>query len=569
MRLDRTRADAGAATAMRDAEGLVQVQMRNIRAPLAGPGQADQGVEVGAIGVDLAAMLVHGFADGDDILLEHAVRGRISDHQCGETIRILLRLFTNVIDIDVAILVAARDHHGHAGHLRRGGIGAVRGFRNQAHIAVTFAARAVIGANGKQAGEFALRTGIRLQADRVVAGDLDQHRFKLVDELLVTKGLIGRCQRMDVGEFGPGHRDHLGGGVEFHRARAERDHRPIHGQVLVGQRAHVAQQFVLAVVRVEHRMLHERRLAQQLAGQGIGRFTIERVDGRYRRPASRVTRTSLCIVAKVNAEYGCEGNDVGTRGRLVNAQGDAARIHRAQVDARRACPCMHGGGIDVADMQGVEEIRGDAQASLAQRAGEDRRHAMRAQGDALESIRAVIDRVHAGHDRQQHLRRANVRGRLFATDMLLAGLQGQPIGRFALGVDRHSDQATGHRALVGIAATHEGGMRAAKAEWHAKALAVADDDIGTPFARRADQGQGKQVGGDRDQGAARVRGFGECGVVVDPAKRVRVLQQHAETVDARRFGVIANVQFDVEAVGARVQHFEGLRVHRVGDKEDV
>ena len=48
---------------------------------------------------------------------------------------------------------------------------------------------------------------------------------------------------------------------------------------------------------------------------------------------------------------------------------------------------------------------------------------------ALQPFGAVIDRVHRGDDRQQHLRGADVGGRLFAADMLLAGLQRQPIGR--------------------------------------------------------------------------------------------------------------------------------------------
>ena len=54
VRLHRARTHARAAAAMRDAEGLVQVEVGDIRTPLAGPGQADQGIHVGAVGVDLA-----------------------------------------------------------------------------------------------------------------------------------------------------------------------------------------------------------------------------------------------------------------------------------------------------------------------------------------------------------------------------------------------------------------------------------------------------------------------------------------------------------------------------------
>ena len=51
-------ADAGTAAAVRDAEGLVQVQMGDIAAELAGIAKSHHGVQVGAVDVDLAAMLM-------------------------------------------------------------------------------------------------------------------------------------------------------------------------------------------------------------------------------------------------------------------------------------------------------------------------------------------------------------------------------------------------------------------------------------------------------------------------------------------------------------------------------
>ena len=52
-------ADAGAATAVGDAEGFVQVQVAHVAAELAGGGHADQGVHVGAVHVHAAAVAVH------------------------------------------------------------------------------------------------------------------------------------------------------------------------------------------------------------------------------------------------------------------------------------------------------------------------------------------------------------------------------------------------------------------------------------------------------------------------------------------------------------------------------
>ena len=103
VRLHRARADARAAAAVRDAEGLVQVQVRHVRAPLAGLGHADQRVHVGAVGVHLTAVRVHDVADRDDVFLEHAMRGRVGDHQRGEAVGIFFGLRADVVDVDVAV----------------------------------------------------------------------------------------------------------------------------------------------------------------------------------------------------------------------------------------------------------------------------------------------------------------------------------------------------------------------------------------------------------------------------------------------------------------------------------
>jgi hypothetical protein len=126
VRLDRARADTRAAAAVRDAEGLVQVEVRHVRAPLTGLGHADQGVHVGAVGVHLAAVGVDDLADLDHVLLEHAVRGRVGDHQRGQALAVLLGGAPDVLHVNVAVAVALGHHHLHAAHLRRGRVGAVR-----------------------------------------------------------------------------------------------------------------------------------------------------------------------------------------------------------------------------------------------------------------------------------------------------------------------------------------------------------------------------------------------------------------------------------------------------------
>ena len=86
MRLDPDRPHAGAAAAVRDAEGLVQVQVADVGAEVAGPRQADQRVHVGAVEVDLAAVGVGDLADLAHRLLEDAVGRGIGDHAGGEPV---------------------------------------------------------------------------------------------------------------------------------------------------------------------------------------------------------------------------------------------------------------------------------------------------------------------------------------------------------------------------------------------------------------------------------------------------------------------------------------------------
>ncbi len=479
------------------------------------------------------------------------MRGRVGDHQRGQTIAVLLRVDADVVQVDVAVGIGLGHHDLHAAHLCRGRVGAVRRIRDQADVAMALAARAVVGADRQQAGVFALRAGVRLQADRVIAGALHQHRFQTVDQFLVAGGLVGRGQRVDVGELRPGHRDHLGGGVELHGAAAQRDHGAIHRQILVRQRTQVTQQFVFAVVGVEHRVGQEGAGAHQIGWQRIGGGRIERID---------IDR---------GTEQLAKRDDVGAGGGFIQADADRVAVDRTQVDACRSGLGVDRLGVHILDVQGVEEVLADVDAGAAQCRGQDRGQAVGAAGDTGQAVRAVVHRIHRGHHRQQHLCGADVGGRLLAADVLLAGLQRQAVGSVALRIDRDADQAARHRALIGIAAGHEGGMRAAEAERHAEPLRVADHDVRTPFAGGGDQGQRQQIGGHGDQAAARVHGIGQRLVIADMAEGIRVLQQHAVGFGFHRLGRGAHAQHDAHRLGAGAQQFQRLRVHGVVHEERI
>ena len=152
-----------------------------------GPAQADLRVHVRAVHVDLAAVRVNDLADVLDAFFEHAVRGGVGDHQARRVRRRAARLWlcrsaTSMLPLSsqatATTLKPAID--------RAGGIGAVGGGRDEADVAMAFAARFVIGADGEQAGVFALRAGVGLQGDGGKAGDLGEPVLEVVEQRLVA-----------------------------------------------------------------------------------------------------------------------------------------------------------------------------------------------------------------------------------------------------------------------------------------------------------------------------------------------------------------------------------------------
>ena len=243
--------------------------MGNVATELARGAQADHGVHVGAVDVHLAATVVDDGTDLADRFLEHAVGGRIGDHQRGQAFLVLAGLVAQVLDVDVAARVAGHHHHAHADHAGGSRVGTVGGGRDQTDVALAVAAALVVGTDRQQAGVLTLGAGVGLQRHGVVAGGGTEHRLQFVGELAVAFALLGRGERVQVAEFGPGHRDHLAGGIQLHGAGAQRDHRAVQRQVLVRQLAQVAHQLGFRVMAVEDRVAEDRRLAQQLDRQAV------------------------------------------------------------------------------------------------------------------------------------------------------------------------------------------------------------------------------------------------------------------------------------------------------------
>jgi hypothetical protein len=199
-------------------------------------------------------------------------------------------------------------------------------------------------------------------------------------------------------------------------------------------------------------------------------------------------------------------------------------------------------------------------ATAAQPFGQDGGVPVYPPGDRPQPVRPVVDRVHAGRHREQHLRGADVAGRPVPADVLLPGLQGEPVRRLAVGIHADPDQPAGQRPLQPLAHRHVAGMRSAVAERHPEALGAAHRNVGAELPRRFQQGQAQQVGSDRNQGAAPVRRRYQRTGVADRTGRPRVLDQHAEAVTVRQpAGQVGHLDLDAERPRPGADHLDGLR----------
>ena len=325
----------------------------------------------------------------------------------------LFGLGAQIVDVDVASRVAGDHHDLHADHAGGGRIGAVGRGGDQAHLAVRLAARGVIAADRQQPGIFALRAGIRLQRDRVIAGDVAQPLFQPREQRVIARGLLARRERMQAPNSGQV------SGIISVVALSFMVQEPSGIMARSSARsrsrefAHVAQQLGLGAMGVEHRMGEE----------GGARASARPAAPRARRPRPRHRRA-------------CRRRRATPPRRSPASWSRPARCRACRSPMPQIDLLGRGAGHDLALLvagvhrHGVEErLDLRRKAELAQvRPPAPPRGDARARAMCGQPLRAVIDRIHRGDHRQQHLRGADVGGRLFAADVLLAGLQRQPIG---------------------------------------------------------------------------------------------------------------------------------------------
>ena len=79
--------------------------MHDVEAHVAGPGDAEDGVEVGAVVVEEPAHLVHGGGDLGDVLLEQPERVRVGEHDAGD---VVVERAPGAAHVDAAAVVGRR-----------------------------------------------------------------------------------------------------------------------------------------------------------------------------------------------------------------------------------------------------------------------------------------------------------------------------------------------------------------------------------------------------------------------------------------------------------------------------
>mmetsp|Transcript_2252 Transcript_2252/g.3946 ORF Transcript_2252/g.3946 Transcript_2252/m.3946 type:complete len:278 (-) Transcript_2252:875-1708(-) len=255
------RAYAGSATTMGDAECFVQVEMANISTDDSWTGQAHLRVHIRAVHVHLPPSIMDHINDLHNLLLEHSKGTRIRHHERSHVLPVLLYFRTQILQINIPLVVVVHHHHLHSCHGRARRIGPVRALGNQADVTMPLSNMLQVILDGEQSCVFASSATVRLGAHGREARDLRQVLVKVLNELVIPLHLIVRREGVHVRKRGPRHGDHLRGGVELHGTRSKRDHGVIQRQITIFKSFQIPEHLCLGVMLMEDGMGQYFRLA--------------------------------------------------------------------------------------------------------------------------------------------------------------------------------------------------------------------------------------------------------------------------------------------------------------------
>ena len=169
-------------------------------------------------------MCMNDLTDFYDGFFKHTMRRRVGYHESCKRCAVGFCFYFQIRYIHVPLIITGYGYNGVATHGRTGRIGAEGAGRNEAHVAMPFTPRLMVGPNHEEARVLTLGAGIRLQRDAREARDLGERVLELREELRVALRLVGGGKRVDAAQLGPCHGNHLRGGVEFHGAGSQGDH---------------------------------------------------------------------------------------------------------------------------------------------------------------------------------------------------------------------------------------------------------------------------------------------------------------------------------------------------------
>jgi hypothetical protein len=283
-------------------------------------GQADLSVHVSTVHIDLTTVVVDSLANFFHGTLKDTVGGRISDHDARQLLFVLFGLCLKIRNVDVTLFIAVNRDDLQTNHHSTSRVGTVSRDRDQYNVTVSLAVGLLILTNSQETSILSLRTSVGLQRDGVEASDVSQLTLEVVEHLLVSLGLIDRNEGVNAVELGPSDGDHFSSSVQFHGARAQRNHGVHETQVLVVQAEDVTQHLVFGVVAVEHGVSQVSALSVEVGGDGnVGLSLLELV--------SDVGALSVGLSENVQ-----QSSDIVLGGSLVDGDGDSLVVQSTDVD---------------------------------------------------------------------------------------------------------------------------------------------------------------------------------------------------------------------------------------------
>ena len=254
--LHADRTASGAATAVRRGERLVEVEVHDVEAHIAGAYLADEGVHVGSVVVEQTAGLVDEGGNLLDLRLEEAEGVGVGHHDAGE---VGTEEGLEVLHVDEAVGVGLDDDDLKAADGCRGGVRAVGTVGDDDLRAGQVAAVAVVGAHDHEACELAVGSSAGVEGEVGHARDGGEHLLHLVVDSLDTLHGADGLQRMDAREGGHGGDGLVDLRVVLHGAAAEGIETGVDAEVHLREIGVVADDIDLADL-----------------GEGKGRLTLQR-----------------------------------------------------------------------------------------------------------------------------------------------------------------------------------------------------------------------------------------------------------------------------------------------------